>query len=93
MLDNNEIMIEPKPIAAIILDNMGLDYKTLLPLSYKVADNVRFEAIIHMISKLDLDASDPEQADIMRKYALAVVFEAGRVQGIREERARRSAKK
>lgn len=91
--DIPEIMIEPKPVAAIILDNMKLDYATLRPLNYKVADDVRFEAILHMVKEEMFDPTDPAQAERMRQYALAVVFEAGRVQGIREERARRSAGK
>lgn len=96
MLDNGyrpEIMIEPKPLAGIILDNMRLDYATLRPLSYKVADDVYFEAVLHMVKEDLFDPSDPAQAEIMKQYALAVVFEAGRIQGIREERSRKSAKK
>lgn len=71
-----EILVDPKQMAEIALKEAGFA-------SERIGVSVYNEYM-----KLDADTD----LTIRRAFAIGAVFEAGRVQGMREERARRAAK-
>lgn len=58
------------------------------PMSMGVAKRI-FDAALDELNELDGPADSVRASEIRFYQALAVVFDAGRVQGIREERSKR----
>lgn len=76
-----------------IIDNMRVTLETFRPVRFKLAESVRLKAIDYIFrSNLFGLPQTQAQEQVVRSFILTTVFEAGRIQGIRDERARRAAK-
>ena len=96
MIGNKENKIyidDPLQIARVCFDNMTFDLDSLRPIDAKLVNDIEAATALYIIEQDILDLTDKRQAYIAREYIKIAIFNAGRIQGIREERARRKDKK